>query len=89
MSKRRRPGEIVARRPGSCFCGSVEPALVRLSDESDGELHDCDHPCMMHCGDDDCVEWANVQVVGGEHDGGWMYHLPECQMSDPPVEGGK
>ena len=39
-------------------------------------------PCMCECGDDECVEWANVQVVGGPHDGEWLCHLSECQMSD-------
>jgi hypothetical protein len=80
MSKRRKPNEIVRRTPGSCFLGAAEPAIVRLSGPEDGELHDCNHPCMLGCGDNACVEWANVQVVGGEH--AWLCHLAECQMED-------
>lgn len=77
MSKRRQPGEIVRRCPGSCFCGSPDPELVRLTDESDGELHDI-QPCMV-CDDPDCREWANVQIAGTDR---WMCHLSECEMED-------
>lgn len=79
-SKRRRPGEIVRRKPGSCFVGSAEPSLVRLSDESDGDLHYVDS-CML-CDDPKCQEWGNVQIVDWPHKGGWMHHLSECQMED-------
>lgn len=81
MSKRRQPGEIVRRLPGSCFCGSPTPELVRLTDSSDGELHDCSQPCMV-CEDPECREWANVQVVDT---GRWMFHLSECEMEDREV----
>jgi hypothetical protein len=82
MSQRHKPNEIVRRRPGSCFLGAAEPALVRLTGPEDGELHESDQPCMLGCGDDECVEWANVQVVGGEHSGKWLCHLSECEMED-------
>ena len=80
MSKRRQPGEIVRRCPGSCFCGSASPSpeLVRLTDELDGDLHDSTFPCPL-CDDPDCREWANVQIVGTS---GWMCHLSECEMED-------
>jgi hypothetical protein len=82
MSERRNPGDLVRRKPGSCFIGASEPALVRLTDASDGDLHDID-ACMMDCGDPDCREWANAQVVGGPYAGGWVFHLAECQMEKP------
>jgi len=82
MSKRRTPGEIVHRKPGSCFLGAAEPSLVRLTDENDGNLHDVEAWCHL-CEDPDCQEWANVQIVDGPEKGGWMYHLSECQMEDP------
>lgn len=78
MSKRRQPGDIVRRKPGSCFVGSAEPELVRLTDETDGKLHGIDS-CLI-CDDLECQEWANAQVVGAENE--WMYHLSECQMED-------
>ncbi len=79
MSKRRKPNEIVRRSPMSCFWIPAEPSIVRLSGPEDGELHAIE-PCW--CGNDECQEWANVQVVGGEHNGEWLCHLSECQMSD-------
>jgi len=81
----RKPGEIVARRGGSCFCGSDEPRLVRLTDEGDGDLHDIDPYCCL-CSDPYCCEWANVQITEGPHRGDWMFHLNECQMEDPTPE---
>lgn len=81
MSKRRKPGEIVKRVPGSCFLGAEEPSLVRLTDESDGDMHYMDTYCFL-CDDPDCTEWANVQVVGGPHNGEWLCHLSECRMED-------
>ena len=81
----RRPREVIARRAGSCFCGSGEPRLIRLSDESDGVLHDIDS-CLGLCRDPYCQEWANVQIIEGPHRSGWMCHLSECQMEDPTPE---
>jgi hypothetical protein len=86
MSKRRVAGEIVRRAPGSGFCGSAEPELIRVPtgatyvDEAD--------PCMMGCGDDECREWANVEIVSGEHAGHFMYHISECQMADSEQPAG-
>jgi hypothetical protein len=86
MSKRRQPNERVRRKPGSCCLGAAQPEIVRLSGPEDGELHECDHLqlfcCMLDCDDPECVEWANVQIVGGPHDGEWLFHLSECQMED-------
>jgi len=81
----RRPGEIVARSPGSCFCAEEEPRFVRLTGEGDEELHEVSR-CMGLCSDPYCREWAYVQIVEGEHRGEWMCHLSECEMSDPTPE---
>ena len=85
MSKRRQPGEIVARKPGSAFVGSGEPRLVRLTDETNGELHDIDS-CLGLCDDPNCQEWANVQIVAGPRKSRWMCHLSECMMEDLMAE---
>ena len=37
---------------------------------------------MMRCGDPECREWANLEIVEGEHAGSFMYHISECQMLD-------
>lgn len=78
MSKRRSPGDIVKRKPGSCFIGNEYPQIVRLSDSKDGDLHYIDS-CPL-CDDPECQEWANVHIVGIED--GWLFHLSECQMED-------
>jgi len=80
MSTRRKPGEIVRRSPGSGFVGSSEPQLVKVpggdtyTDEAD--------PCMMGCGDQECREWANLEIMSGAHTGEFMFHISECQMGD-------
>lgn len=83
---RRQPNEIVRRKPGSCFLGAAEPSIVRLSGPADGALYEGDSrdnymPCVI-CDNPDCIEWANVQIVDGEHKGGWLCHLSECEMED-------
>ena len=82
MSERYEPNQIVRRLPGSCFIGSGEPELVRLTGPEDGDMHDIDF-CMMDCGDPECREWANAQVVSGEFAGQWVFHLSECQLDLP------
>lgn len=92
MSKRRQPGEIVRRTPGSGFLADAEPQFVRVPDgakfldydglDSEGE----GERCTMGCGDKHCREWANVEVVGGPHAGKHLYHIAECQMSDASAE---
>ena len=84
MSKRRKPGEIVVRRPGSGFLGDAEPRLVRVPAQP--EFEDEAAPCCLSCGDDACTEWANLRIVGGPHDGKRLCHIAECEMSDPAPE---
>lgn len=80
MSKRRKPGEVVRRIPGSGFLGAEDPKYVRVPTEPHYE--DEMAPCIMGCGDDDCREWANLEVVGGKWDGQCLCHISECQMED-------
>ena len=102
MSKRRNPGEIVHRVPGSGFCGSDEPQLIKvpagkayegtcIKNEDDEWVYNPNgesDPCMMGCGDSDCREWANLEVVGGDFDGEFLYHVSECQMVDVCEDSG-
>ena len=81
MSKRRQPGEVVVRRPGSGFLGAAEPRLVRVPERP---AYDNDAaPCILDCGDKRCREWANLRIVGGPDDGAHLCHISECEMSDP------
>lgn len=93
MSKRRNPGEIVKRRAGSGFVSSEEPNLIRVPSgkafEFEWQRMDAgwaDNPggeakyCMLSCGDPYCREWANVEIVGAN--GGFLYHVSECEMMD-------
>lgn len=77
MSKRRKPGDTVRRSPGSGFLGAAEPSLLRISE---GELPD---PCILGCGDPDCQEWANLEILEGEFKGEFLYHISECCLGDP------
>jgi len=78
----RKSGEVVKRKPGSCFLGTVEESLdvVRIPAE-DEEGYDVPDPCMI-CDDPHCQEWANVEVVAGPHAGNWLCHLSDCQTED-------
>jgi len=98
MSKRRSPGEIVRRTPGSGFVGSVEPMLVKVPEGKAYEFDVVIGPdgnftrqenkggeatfCLEGCGDTECREWANLEIVSGPHNGEFMYHISECQMED-------
>lgn len=80
MSKHRSPGEIVKLRPRTWY--------VRLTDESDGNLHDISQWCPNRCWDPKCVSWANAEIVELAPDGSWvrtgqyLCHLDECEMED-------
>lgn len=102
MSKRRSPGEIVQRCAGSGFCGSEEPRLIRVPDGKAYENDFIRNPetgdwmeniggsaqhCMMGCGDPECREWPNLEIVSGPHAGKHMYHISECQMLDSENTG--
>lgn len=80
MSKRRQPGEIVRRSPGSGFLSGWEPALVQVPLEP--AYSDEVSYCELTCGDRDCREWANLLVIDGEFAGKTLCHIAECQMSD-------
>lgn len=80
MSKRRSPGEVVRRLPGSGFTASEEPYYIRVPDEPEYTTESAS--CMYGCGDDDCREYTNVRIIGGVHDGEYMYHISECEMTD-------
>lgn len=91
MSIRRFPGEIVIRRPGSCFCGSADQGTqyVRLTDPVvDGDMHHISELGCFVCEDPDCREWANVQVLTGPYAGDWLCHLSECEMQTFNGPGG-
>ncbi len=78
MSVRRKPGEIVKRQPGSGFLNSAKPEFIKILDTDDYD------PCMMGCGDPDCREWPNVEVLDENRvgTGDFLYHISECQMGD-------
>lgn len=69
-----RAGEIYFKRAGAGFV--LESGRVRV--------HDRGGPCMMGCGDDDCVEWDTCEEVDaeGRATGGLAYHVSECQLDE-------
>ena len=76
MSKRRKAGDVVIRTPGSGFIGSAEPEKIKLIPEEDNDY------CVLECGDKNCREWADCEVVDGPYKGQFVYHMSECQMKD-------
>jgi len=79
MSRRRSPGEIVKRTPGSGFLGNAEPSLIQVPPE-EAYTAEAD-PCLI-CDDPECREWANLKIVAGPLTGEFLYHISECEMKD-------
>ena len=80
----RKPGEVVKRKPNSCFLGTVEEGLdvVRIPTEAEEGYDKLDlDPCMI-CDNPHCQEHDNVEVVAGPHAGAWLCHLSDCQTED-------
>ncbi len=88
MSKRRQAGDIIYKQPWAGFVGQGNLGVIQ--DENPD-----DHiPCMLGCGDENCVEWANVHLLPGNNLEeakealerkeflGAAYHVSECQMAD-------
>ena len=65
MSQRRSKGDIVWKQPGAGFVMRAGWIVLR------GDPG----PCLLDCGDPDCLEWD-----GQSANGGWAYHVSECQM---------
>ncbi|MFA1030715.1 hypothetical protein ALP10_200276 [Pseudomonas syringae pv. helianthi] len=78
MSKRRSFGEVVQVQDedGEPLC------LVKLIPTADGAQPD---DCMYACGDPDCREWRIAEVLDdkAKPTGERIYHVTECNMSDP------
>lgn len=78
MSKRRAFGDVVQVQNDD-----VEPRyLVKLIPTEDGAEPDY---CMYECGDPDCLEWRIAEVLDDQAQptGQRIYHVTECNMSDP------
>ncbi len=77
MSIRRYIGEVVKRKAGSGFVGSSLPEFVKIPTDP----KEVDY-CMLSCGDSECKEYANLEVVkeDGSPTGEYLYHISECQM---------
>ena len=95
MSNRRKPGEIVRRRPGAGFCGAVEPQKIKVPEGKAYEFDCVKGPdgawqvnaggeaiCCIICDDRHCREWANLEVVSPDFDGVVLHHISECEMYD-------
>lgn len=81
MSKRRQPGEIVKRIPGSGFLGAASPQLIQVPFEP--KYTQEAETCLV-CLDGHCREWANLEVIDENHQktGQFLYHISECEMMD-------
>ncbi len=80
MSKRRKPGDIVGKKPYAGFIGIA--CVVRIEPEMDGY----ESPCwgLNGCTDPKCVEWSNCEVIVNGEVVGMACHVSECEMEDLP-----
>jgi len=77
MSKRRNKGDIVLKVKNAGFVG--EELIIKITDDS---FENVDY-CMMNCGDKNCREFANVDVLNKDLLCiGACCHVSECQMED-------
>jgi hypothetical protein len=78
MSKRRAFGDVVQVQDDD----GEPPYLVKLIPTEDGAEPDY---CMYDCGDPDCREWRIAEVIDNQVQpaGSRIYHVTECNMSDP------
>lgn len=78
MSKRRACGDVVQVQD---YDGE-RPYPVKLIPTADGAEPDY---CMYECGDPDCREWRIAEVLDGQAQptGQRIYHVTECNLSDP------
>ncbi|MDC6536483.1 hypothetical protein LN429_15370 [Pseudomonas syringae] len=82
MSKRRAFGDVVQMQDDD----GETPYLVKLIPTDDGAEPD---DCMYECGDPGCREWRIAEVVDDQAQatGERIYHVTECNMSDPTSSG--
>ena len=88
MSKRREAGEIIYKLPYAGFVGQTAYGVIQEEDPDDHI------PCMLSCGDAECVEWIDVWLLPGDSRAeaiealkreeylGAAYHVSECMMAD-------
>jgi hypothetical protein len=78
MSKRRAFGDVVQVQDDD----GDAPYLVKLVPTEDGAEPDY---CVAECGDSDCREWRIAEVLDDQRHptGQRIYHVAECNMSDP------
>ena len=84
MSKRRAAGEWVRPVPGAGMVGEADRLLAQIQPEPEKERLSCIGLCL----DPYCREWATLWTESDpRHDGKRhaLYHVSECQMSDPEV----
>jgi hypothetical protein len=78
MSKRRQAGDIVWKKTNAGFIGKRLPIILE-NDEG--------YPCLLACGDEDCREWANCEIVEDtKGTGKYCYHVSECEMEDYDIQ---
>ena len=101
MSRRRGYCEVVHVRRGAAFGsgGRYGVILPEPMYRYEGRLVTDRTPCMLDCGDRNCLEWTDVRALPGEtrreavsalaagRYAGAMYHVSECEMSTHGPEG--
>ena len=76
MSKRRKIGDKVWVVPYAAF-GASKGQWATIADWPTNQTDEL-MPCMLGCGDDDCMEFCDLIT----DDGRAFYHVSECEMLD-------
>jgi hypothetical protein len=89
MSKRRVPGTIAVKKENAGFIGQalivrVPTTETLLLEFTTMQPEENNGSCMMSCGDPDCVEFANIEVLDSQtmKRMGWACHVSECELND-------
>lgn len=88
MSKRRSAGDWVWLRSGAGFTDESNRLKVEIlanTEENNRLMKYFGAPCMLFCGDNECIEFTEVLTEPDpEYDNKRhiLYHVSECQMFD-------
>ena len=87
MSNRYQPGDILIKKENAGFVGQKLKVRIPTLEvfNSHGfpyaDLQEDHGSCFMNCGDDNCVEYANLEVLNEQNSHeGWVCHISECQL---------
>jgi hypothetical protein len=81
MSKHRQVGVILKKKENGVYL--IIPLVVKIVDIDPDPRYKSYSRCMLNCGDERCMEWANCEIMeNGLPTGKYCYHISDCEMED-------